>query len=305
MWRRFLAFAIDGIITGLVVSLVTLPFFDALSRLGPWGRLIGLLITLPYFAILDSRVGNGQTLGKRLLRVQVVDKEGATISIAKSVLRYALFAIPFFANGIVLPTSRTPWIVSVLLTVITFGMGGAILYLLLFNRRTKQGLHDVAAGTYVADASKTGTLHLQPIWKIHWVILGSLFLIFSVGGAILSSKLTRSGPFPQLVEDIRLIEGIEGVQAAGVQDLTWTNWGSGEKTTIFVINVYWTGKSDEDEAFADQVSKLILGRDAKVREHDQLRVTLIRGYDLGIAHTQVAHTYQHTPAEWNVRLLSR
>ncbi len=302
MWRRFLAFAIDGIILGLGVMLVALPFFEPLSRLGPWGRMIGFLITLPYFAILDSRAGNGQTLGKRLLHLQVVDKDGATISLGKSVLRYAVFAVPFFVNGILLPTSRTPWIVSALIDLVIFGIGGATLYLMLFNRHTRQGLHDLAAGTYVADADKSGAPNVEPIWKIHWVILGSLFLIFSVVGAILGNKLAKSGSFPQLLEDVRLIEGMEGVQVAGVQDLTWTSWGSGERKTIFVINVFWAGKSADEEVFADQVARLIMEHDMKVKEHDLLRVNLNRGYDLGIAHTQVSHAYEHTPAEWSSRL---
>jgi hypothetical protein len=29
---------------------------------------------------------------------------------------------------------------------------------------------------------------------------------------------------------------------------------------------------------------------------------MIRGYDLGIAHAQVSHSFEHTPAEWNAHL---
>lgn len=93
-----------------------------------------------------------------------------------------------------------------------------------------------------------------------------------------------------------------GVQVAGVQDLNWSNWNSGEKKKILVVNVYWTGKSLDEQAFADQVAKQILEHDSKVRDHDLLRVVMIRGYDIGIAHAQVSHPYEHTPDEWNVRL---
>ena len=160
----------------------------------------------------------------------------------------------------------------------------------------------MAIGSYVADADKSGPLQIEPIWKIHWVILGSLLLVLSLGTEILGKKLAKSGSFPQLVEDVRLIERTEGVQVAGVQDLNWSNWGSGEKKTILVINVYWTGKSADEQAFADQVAKLIIEHDSKVKEHDLLRVIMIRGYDLGIAHAQVSHPYERTPAEWNARL---
>jgi hypothetical protein len=82
-----------------------------------------------------------------------------------------------------------------------------------------------------------------------------------------------------LLEDVRLIEGLRGVQVAGAQGLNWSNWGNGEKKKILVINVYWTGKSADEESFADQVAKLILEHDLKVKEYDLLRVTIIRGYD--------------------------
>jgi uncharacterized RDD family membrane protein YckC len=302
LWRRFLAFVIDGIILGLAVNLTALLLFDPLSRLGPWGRLVGFLITLPYFAILDSRPGNGQTLGKRLLRLQVVDKRGETISLGKSALRYSVFAVPYFVNGIILPTSRTPLIVSILIELLIFGLGGSTLYLLLFNRHTRQGLHDIAAGAYLTDVEKSGPLHLKPIWKIHWVILGSWLLIVGVGGTVLGYRLTKSGSFPRLLEDVRLLEGMRGVQVAGVQDLNWVNFQSGERQTILAVNVYPRENSAEEEAFADTVAKLIMEHDATAKEHDLLRVTINRGYDLGIAHGQVSHSFAHTPAEWNVRL---
>ena len=302
LWRRFVAFAVDGIIVGVAGTVVALPFFEAFSHLGPWGRLVGFLLALPYFAILDSRIGNGQTVGKRLMHLQVIDKNGTTISFGKSVVRYAVFAVPYYVNEILLPTSRTPWVVSALLSLLIFGVGGTTLYLMLFNRHTRQGIHDLAIGSYVADADKSGPLQIEPIWKIHWVILGSLLLVLSLGTEILGNKLAKSGSFPQLVEDVRLIERTEGVQVAGVQDLNWSNWGSGEKKTILVINVYWTGKSADEQAFADHVAKLIIEHDSKVKEHDLLRVIMIRGYDLGIAHAQVSHPYERTPAEWNARL---
>src|SRR5207248_8766925 len=39
LWRRFVAFAVDGIIVGVAGTVVALPFFEAFSHLGPWGRL--------------------------------------------------------------------------------------------------------------------------------------------------------------------------------------------------------------------------------------------------------------------------
>jgi len=302
LWRRIVAFFVDGIIVGITGSVVALPFFETFSHLGPWGRLVGFCMALPYFAILDSTIGNGQTLGKRWMHLQVVDVHGNTISFWKSLVRYALFAVPYYLNEIALPVTRTPWIVSSLISVVIFAVGGATFYLVFFNRHTRQGIHDLAVGSYVAEADKIGPLKTQAIWKMHWAILGSLLVFLSLAAGILGNKLAKWGSFPQMLQDVRLIENMEGVQQAGVQDLSWSNWSSGQKKKIFVMNVFWTGKSTDEEAFANRVAKLILQNDPKVQEHDLLRVVMIRGYDLGIAHAQVSHPFQRTPADWNAHL---
>jgi uncharacterized RDD family membrane protein YckC len=300
LWPRFVACVADGIVVGIAATLVALPFFEILSRLGPWGRLVGFCMALPYFAILNSSIGNSQTVGKRWMHLQVVDARGNTIAFGKSLVRYAWLAIPYFLNEISLPVTRTPWIVSSLIAVVVFGVGGANIYLVCFNRHTRQGIHDLAVGSYVGEADKSGPLKTTAIWKMHWVILGVLLVLLSWAGWILGNKLTKWGTFTQLLDDARLIENMEGVQQAEVQDLT--DWNNDKKTKTLVINIYWAGKSSGEEAFVDRVARLILQDDPKVQEHDLLRIGMIRGYNLGIAHAQVSHYFEHTPSEWRARL---
>lgn len=298
--RRIIAFILDAIVVGVAASLIALPLFSTFARLGPWGHLVGFCIALPYFAILESRIGGGRTLGKRLLRLQVVDAGGSAISFPKAVLRYTIFAIPYFMNGLALPSTRTSWTASTLINIAIFGLGGATFYLVCFNRRTRQGVHDLAAGAYVAEAEKTGAMHPQPIWRMNWVILGSaLVVLFSVAG-ILENKAMTWGPFPQMLQDVSVIEGMSGVQQAGVQELT--SWTGDTKRKIYVVNIRWSGKSADEESTADTVASLILRNDRNVQRYDLLRVVMIRGYDLGIAHAQIARSFEHSPASWNSRL---
>jgi uncharacterized RDD family membrane protein YckC len=299
-WRRLVAVVADGVIVGIAATVIALPFFEVFSRLGLWGRLVGFCMALPYFAILNSSIGNGQTLGKRWMHLQVVDVRGNTITFGKSLVRYALLAIPYFLNEISLPATRTPWIVSSLIAVVIFGVGGANIYLVCFNRHTRQGIHDLAVGSYVADADKIGPLKTRAIWKIHWVILGMLLVVVSSAAWILGSKVAKWGAFPQLLDDARLIENVEGVQQAGVEDST--NWNDGKKTNILVISISWAGKVADEEAFADRAAKRILQNDPKIEDHDLLRIVMIRGYDLGIAHARITHNFEHTPSAWKGRL---
>ena len=103
LWPRFAAFVVDAFILYALGRGVGAVFFDTLSQLGPWGHLLGFFIALGYFATLDSSIGNGQTFGKRVLRVRVANAQGTPISLGKSVLRFTVFAIPQFLNGLQLP----------------------------------------------------------------------------------------------------------------------------------------------------------------------------------------------------------
>ena len=293
----------DVIILGIVGTLIALPFFDTFSRLGAWGKLVGFLIALPYFAILNSAVGNGQTLGKRLMHLQVVGADGKTISLLKATIRYALFAAAYFLNQLSLPISRTPFIILYLLSFIIFGLGGATIYLVLFNRHTRQAVHDLAVGSYVADADKDGPLALQPIWNAHWVILCSWLVILVVASTIIQTRLLNWGPFPHLLGDVRVVEALESVQTAGAREVTWTSSGSDSHQKILVIDVLWTGQSGSESAVADRIAKLILQQDSKAQEHDVFRIVISRGYDIGIASARVSQIFEHTPAEWKARLL--
>ena len=64
-WRRVGAFLIDSVILGVVGLVLGLFFSQQFVELGDWGRAIGFPIAAIYFAILNSRIGNGQTIGDR------------------------------------------------------------------------------------------------------------------------------------------------------------------------------------------------------------------------------------------------
>ena len=49
---------------------------------------------LSYFSILNSHLGKGQSLGKRLLKLRVVTGSGRPLSLPRTLLRYSLLFIP-------------------------------------------------------------------------------------------------------------------------------------------------------------------------------------------------------------------
>jgi uncharacterized RDD family membrane protein YckC len=301
-WRRFFAFSIDGVIIGVLGSLVGLFFFDDLARLGLWGRFVGFLILIPYFTLFESRIGDGQSIGKRLLAIRVVNAQGKAISLEESILRYSVFAIPVFLNSLALPITRTPWFITPLLAILVFGVGGATLYLMTFNRNTRQGLHDLALGTYVVEAGQTGPVAASSIWKFHWVILGLLVVVLTLTATILERKIVGLGVFLQLLQDVRLIENMNGVQQAGAQDLNQGNLGTNAHERFLVITVFVPPGSANGPAFADEVAKTILSNDRTAAQHDRLRIVITSSYDLGFASGWRSNSFVHTPTEWNERI---
>ena len=148
-WRRFQAAAIDGLILGVPAFLLGFLFFAEFARLGGWGRAVGFFVALLYYGLLNSKLANGQTIGKWLLKIQVVGSDQAPISISRSIVRFCVLGSPFFLNGAAFPLKIFySWIGDIVVAVI-FGVGGSIIYLLMFNRRNRRSLHDLIAGSVV------------------------------------------------------------------------------------------------------------------------------------------------------------
>ncbi|MFI7704471.1 RDD family protein [Nonomuraea sp. NPDC049480] len=136
-WRRLFA----GVLDWLIINIVSTPFtwtswgyvWDGAR--GVWDRypvehtfLAGLVAFL-YFWLLHA-FWNGQTLGKKLWAIRVVQETGAKIGVAQAAVRQAVAVV-------------LDWLCCV----------GALLDLgwILFDPR-KQALHDKAARTVVANA---------------------------------------------------------------------------------------------------------------------------------------------------------
>lgn len=296
-WRRFAAFSLDAAIVGVAAFLLTIPFFNSLSKLGPYGPLVGTILALPYYAILNSKLGGGQTLGKRVLDIQVIDATGQTISFPVSILRYGMLFVPYFLSDVALPTTRTPWLVSLCIQVLGV-VSAATFYLLILNRNTRQGIHDLAAGTFVTQADLLAPPSTKPLWKPHWLIFGLLVVAFYAGGWIVGKKITAWGPFPQMMEDVTLLEKMQGVQSANVLDQTSYTAGRDNSKHSLVITVNWAGDSADRTAFADQVAKAILSNDAGAQNYDTLRVAIVRGYNIGIARSSITYSFEHSPSQW-------
>jgi uncharacterized RDD family membrane protein YckC len=124
-WIRFLAIVIDGLIVGVVNSVVaSILSLDTNGRSG-----LQVLLGLAYYVYFwsNSSPWPGQTLGSKVFNIRVIRTDGSDLNISQALIRYVGFVI------------------SALCLLI--GLIWAA-----FDPN-KQGWHDKIAGTYVVKTS--------------------------------------------------------------------------------------------------------------------------------------------------------
>jgi uncharacterized RDD family membrane protein YckC len=120
-WLRFVAVIIDGILIGIVTSILASIFGWHIGSNPQYDSMNGIL-SLLYYVLMESSAKQA-TLGKMAMGIKVTDMSGNRIDWIKALIRY----ICKFISAIIL--------------MIGFIMAG-------FTEK-KQGLHDIIAGTLV------------------------------------------------------------------------------------------------------------------------------------------------------------
>jgi uncharacterized RDD family membrane protein YckC len=292
-WWRIWAFCLDILILGIFGFILGLIFEQQFVEMGSYGRLIGFLIVLFYFGILNSRLGNGQSIGKRVLKIKVVSKEGQYISPLKSVIRTFILGIPYFVNVALVPTSSAIQIISMILQAIITWMGASVLYLYLFNRSTRQALHDLICGTYVVSESFEESINVNPVPKVHYIVLVGIMLailaISFIPNAFLQKETMR-----QLLTLQKQI--VTSTNITNVSVTEGTIYSSGISSQYVTATIYIKKQKDSD-ILAKNVAKTIL-KINDYKQRDSIKVTTVYGYDIGIYSYYYHHNYEQTPQEW-------
>jgi uncharacterized RDD family membrane protein YckC len=298
-WRRVFAFALDMLLLAIIGSVLGVFLFDSFARLGTRGPIVGFVLCLLYFGTLNSAIGRGQTIGKRWRQIRVVNQDGNTITPGTSCLRAAVLFLPLL-HGAILPasvsTTRTSQMVEAFFAVIAV----AIVYLDIFNRGTRQSLHDLAAKTYVVEARTSGRLDVPEIWPGHSVVIILLLVSILVATPIVTRKVFQMGPFPQLLSIQQAVQRSPEVNAASVQIVK--NFTSGGTRTLLNVTAFWRERPKDMSRAADDVASRVLAVDPRALGCDFLLVGIIFGYDIGIAHANISRGFEYSPEAWQQRL---
>ncbi len=153
-WRRVGAQMIDM----TIFLIISLPFFWHLYNTNGYNNLsemaadsaidsnIFILYVIPIIYILYEVLFTASkyqgTLGKQIVKIKVVDKNFAKLSIPHAFVRF-VFKSPSTIILMIIPGTQTQYYTEYLDTIVCLG------FLLIFFTQTKQALHDILAQTYV------------------------------------------------------------------------------------------------------------------------------------------------------------
>jgi len=297
-WRRLGAFLIDVILLGLAGNILGLVFFEPLSGIGDLGRGIGFVIALLYFGLQNSSIGGGQTVGKRILGIKVVDSSGHLISLTRAHIRAAVLILPNFLNMLQLPfIQMADWAamaIFVLGSVAVFGLGVGIVYLYLFNTRTRQSVHDLVTGTYVITKRESEVIPKMEILWIHKAVVGCLLAITLLAPFALGMDVGNPGTgLMKLFFDLGQTGKYTYIDIKDSRRL-----GEGPSFTSLNIVVWLREKPVSLEAAARDTARQVLMGFPEVESRDNMSITVGRGIDIGIGSISSTHTFHQSPMEW-------
>ena len=300
-WRRLFAWMIDSLILGVIGQIIGFTFSAFLYSIGPYGRPIGLLFIIPYFGILNSKIGGGQTLGKRWMKIAVRNKNNEPVELWRSIVRILILAIPAMFNVWAVPLPGN-FLTALFLPMIIFGLGGAIFYTMLFNRKSRQGIHDLLLGTYVVHLEGRSTAAFPTTPRIHWIVssvwfglvaLVAMVAFFLPHGLISPTPLaSASAVYDLLADDPRFF-------SVGVNDQTM--FGQGGKTShSLIIEAWYRGKLEENsnKQIVSEIAKKVLENAKNLNQYDAMQIKITSSFDIGIASGNTSVWFMNSIAGW-------
>lgn len=261
--------------------------------MGENGVWFGLLVSIAYFVPTQSGFGNGQSLGKRLLGIQVLDMNGQPLSLAKSFLRYLIVAFVGYIGvftgvvNLILGATSAIFVDSILGTLWLIALAGC--YLLLPLHPLKRGLHDLVANSIVVyrnkfNATALNSLNSPAKTKKAFAIVGCLFAVMIVVGIWSFMAVTKHTAIAAMQEIQTKLESTGKFNATSVMD----NTSSNESGTIrsIIVQTYAGGpltQNREDlKPLYDLAFQAIRDQIKDLSPYNNLRVGLRFGYNLGI-----------------------
>ena len=287
-WIRLLADSLDALVLGAVGFLIATLFRDGLLRLGEKAVLLGIPFTLLYTGVLQSHIGGGQTLAKRLLGLRVLRLDGQLLSLDRSLVRWSIMGILCYGTAVAyaLGTLAPGFLAWALASAI----GGAQIALILgcvfmvpFHP-LKRGFHDLLTGSIVI---RKGKLPADLIQRVHnprrdrrLVIAGVVVAALgTVAGLVVWSRQSPAAqPGARVLKEISAM----GIQNAAMIDTRMASLG--REGHAIAVTGYLPTNGDGSARVPDAEDKILalVRREMPLDGIDKIVISLRKGITVGI-----------------------
>jgi uncharacterized RDD family membrane protein YckC len=302
-WRRVGADFIDVIILGLFGALLGLVWSEEFSAMGLNGLWIGFIVSLVYYSTLHTSISGGQTPGKRAMKIQVLNKQGESLSFGASLIRFLVLAAVLY-NGLYagllqnLPASWQPAATTVVGVALIGGFFGC--YLLIPLHPLHQGLHDIAAGSIVVfkdryDAAELAARDTPEAEKKAYRLLAgiSVLVVLLLGGGI-ALMLRQFGS----LADLQAMQTKLG-ETYDVRGVTANTFNGGQPSLLVTVFEPLHSYNDPktQQAFQQQVEQSLLHDGYDLSKYQAVQVQCQSGFSIGIANANFVHRGENILAE--------
>lgn len=302
VWRRIAAFVIDMLLLAVVGLIAGSVLHAQFAAMGLWGLMVGFVIAVTYFGLTQSRLRDGQSVGMLLMHIRVVQRSGQAPGVPAAFLLAGIVCLAYFLNGTWISVPAQHQWLSIALAVVVFSLLLSVPYLVLFNRRTRQSLHDLAIGAYVVRAGTAlPELPQARLWRGHLAVIAVVVLLCGGVAIAVSGKFFPGQATGEAVASVLALQqklaAVPGVERVGVQ-MQSMRGTDGQHARYFVVRGVIDQATPDPAAIARRLTQTVLDNNAEAAHQDALIVTLFWGYDIGIARSWQATQFAETPEKW-------
>lgn len=297
-WRRIAALLVDVVALGVAFWIAGIFASRWFAALGPWGRLAGGAVGVAYFGFCGSSLAGGQTLGKRLARIAVRRRQGGNVPLGLSLVRATLLMLPATANKLALGSSS--WVVPTIATIVLFGLAPAMLYLFVFNRPTRQSVHDLAVASIVVREDQAPENVQGTLWRPHLAIIAALLLGAAGLASLAFLKLRPNVNLDALLAAQRQIAAVADTDSVEVLDNV--TYGTGGRKTWISVSAMTYVKAADEERLAREIAKVVFRAVPGANTRDRIIINISSGYDVLFARWWRGQRWNYTPSQWQERV---
>jgi uncharacterized RDD family membrane protein YckC len=294
-WRRAAAFVVDALVLMFIGFLLGLGLSSFFRSLGSAGRVVGFLIATLYFTALDGPLGGGRSPGKRLLGIRVAGEGGEPLGWVPAAMRGAFLGLLMAVNGYPAePDMRDP--VSAALMLFSL-LVAATFYRVVFERARRQGLHDLAASSFVLRAASPWA-EPPPPGRVHLVMTAALPVVLCAAGFFIMARISETATFKPMLAARAAVRSHVGSSPVGISFNRY--YMNGHVEDVLQVTVFYFQPPSDPEATAGEVARAVLDSGYPTGAVSAIGVNIVDGYTIGINSISHGHNFVHGVGQWTM-----